>query len=64
MADAALVLSLEPEVAARMTVEAQGVFEKRADIVGNYLREIYASDELKPMDEVKRRHMQELPHRP
>ena len=61
MADAALVLSLEPEVAAQMTVEAQGVFEPRADIVGNYLREIYASDELEPINEVgSRRHMQEL----
>lgn len=61
MADSALVLSLEPEVVAALTVEAQGVFEPRPDIVGKYLTEIYAKDDLEPISEVgSRRRLQEL----
>ena len=61
MANSALVLSLEPEVVAALTVEAQSVFEPRPDIVGKYLTEIYANDDLEPISEVgSRRRLQEL----
>ena len=61
MADATLDLTLEPEVVAALTIEAQSVFEGRPEIVGKYLREIYSAGDLESIDEVgSRRQLQEL----
>jgi hypothetical protein len=63
VAHATLELTLEPEVVAALSLEAQAEFPpvSRPQIIGNYLREIYSSDDLEPIDEVgSRRQLQKL----